>query len=268
MKRSDILVEPSELLSSIGDPKLKIFDATYFMGRPDSEPTAYDQYLLGHIPSAGFWDHQLFSDKKSKYPFTLLDDELLEEQIGRVGIDNTSAVVVYSAAGIPWATRAWWVLRYAGLSNVRVLNGGLAAWQAAGGELEQGEVSYTPARFTLKPRKAMFAGKHDVKAAIDRGEVCTLNSLPYEAYSKEHIKGSSHSSITAILKAGEGYLSCDNIASALSDHLNKQEVICYCGGGIAATANAVGCLLAGHENVRVYDGSMSEWSGENLPVGP
>lgn len=266
MKREEILIEVDELMALAADSAVKIYDATFFLGRPEGEPTAYDNYLQGHIPQAAFFDHQAFSDKTSKYLFALLNDAALATQIGSIGIDNESTVVLYSASDIVWATRAWWILRYAGVNNVRVLNGGLPAWQNAGGELHSGAFNYPVTTFTAAPRQGMFASKEEVQAAINNGQVCTLNALPYEAYAKAHIVGSSNSPCMKLLDSGKAFLPNETIAATLSPTIAGKRVLSYCGGGIAATANAVGCLLAGHENVAVYDGSMSEWTGEQLPV--
>lgn len=62
------------------------------------------------------------------------------------------------------------------------------------------------------------------------------------------------------------FISTDEIAARLQDEAQHKRIITYCGGGIAATVNAVAHLMAGNENVSVYDGSMSEWVGEGLPT--
>ncbi len=92
---------------------------------------------------------------------------ILVEQIGKIGIANDSEVVVYTTGILACATRAWWLLRYAGLENVRVLNGGLAAWKKARGAVEQGERSYPPAQFVADFKPAMFASKEEVMSAMD-----------------------------------------------------------------------------------------------------
>ena len=127
MDRASILIEADELVARIDDSNLRIYDSTILFFRKETELTAKEQYQNAHIPGAAFFDHQLVSDSTNKYMFMVLPENALAEQIGSIGISEASEVVFYGVDILPAATRAWWVLRYAGHNNVRVLNGGQAA---------------------------------------------------------------------------------------------------------------------------------------------
>ena len=133
MNRNDVLIEADELLGKIDDPNVRIFDTTILFFRKDNEPTAFETYEQSHIPGAAFLDQQSFSDANNKYMYMVLAESDLADQVASIGIGNDSEVVLYASNMIACATRAWWVLRYAGVDNVRVLNGGLTAWKEAGG---------------------------------------------------------------------------------------------------------------------------------------
>ncbi len=138
MNRDNIFIEADELLTKLDDNNIRIYDATILFFRNKADPaTAYEKYLQGHIPGAAFFDHQDFSDTSSKYEYMILPEADLVNQFGRIGISQDTEVIFYASGVLPSATRAWWILRYAGHNNVRVLNGGLAAWVKAGGKLEQ-----------------------------------------------------------------------------------------------------------------------------------
>jgi thiosulfate/3-mercaptopyruvate sulfurtransferase len=77
-------------------------------------------------------------------------DELIQ-QIGDCGISNDDEVILYACGMFPYAARAWWVLHYAGHENVRVLNGGIAAWKNVGGQVEQEIRKYEPTIFLGNP---------------------------------------------------------------------------------------------------------------------
>ena len=158
MNRDDMLIEADELLAKIDDPNVRIYDATILFFRKESELTAYQQYQQGHIPGAAFFDHQDFSDPNN-YMYMLLPEAELAAQIGNIGVSNESEVVFYTFDLLPCATRAWWILHYAGHNNVRVLNGGLAAWKEAGGEIEQGDKRYEAAQFVGDFRPNLIASK-------------------------------------------------------------------------------------------------------------
>lgn len=104
MNRDNIIIEADELLKKLENKNVRIFDATI----------TDDAYLQGHIPGAVYFDHERFSDLNSPYICTILPETRLEEQIGKAGVSNDSEVVVYACGMLPYAVRAWWVLRYAG----------------------------------------------------------------------------------------------------------------------------------------------------------
>ncbi len=272
MKRDDFLIEADELRSKVHNPNIRIYDATilFYIGLSPEEvakmPTAHEQYLLGHIPGAAFFDHLEFSDADSHYEYMLATDEVLADQIGKIGIANDSEVIVYTTGVLACATRAWWLLRYTGLENVRVLNGGLAAWKKAGGVLEQEERKYEPVTYEGHFKPEMFAGLEEVRAAIDMNGVYTENSLNQEWHDQEHIPGSICLPLTDLMIEWDAFLPEDQLASRLKSANQHKRIITYCGGGIAATVNAMAHLMVGNENVAVYDGSLFEWKGEGLPV--
>jgi thiosulfate/3-mercaptopyruvate sulfurtransferase len=149
---------------------------------------------------------------------------------------------------------------------VRVLNGGLAAWTKAGGAIEQEAHRYEPAIFNGRLRVDTFAGKEAVQAAIENSEVSTVNTLPLESFQAAYIPGSSCLPCMALMEEMAAFLPDEILARRLKEESQHKRIITYCGGGIAATVNAMAHLIVGHENVSVYDGSMSEWVGEGLPT--
>jgi len=256
MNRESFLMEADELLKKLDDENIRIYDATI----------TDDVYLQGHIPGAAYFDHEKFSDLNSPYSCTILPEEALAAQIGRAGISNDSEVVVYACGMLPYAVRAWWVLRYAGHNNVRVLNGGLSAWKNAGGKIEQASRQYEPSIFKGQFRPDMFASKEEVLAAMENVNVATVNVMPLESYEASHIVGSTCLPCLDLMQGMDYLLPDDKLAHRLNEVSQYQRIITYCGGGIAAAVNAMAHIMTGHENVAVYDGSMYEWLGEGLPV--
>ena len=183
MNQEIFLIEADELITKLNDPNLRIYDATiiFAMGMSPEEaaklPSAFQVYLEGHIPGSAFLDHQNFSDLDSPYEYMLAENDVIAEQIGKIGISNDSEVIVYTTGIIACATRAWWLLRYAGVENVRLLNGGFAAWVQAGGAVEKEEKTYPAATFRPKFAKEMFASIEEVQAAIGSADTKIENSL-------------------------------------------------------------------------------------------
>ena len=256
MNRENMLIEPEELLKKLGDINIRIFDASI----------GDDQYRQGHIPGAAFFDHDKFSDPNGKYPGTVLPEAELAMQIGDIGISNDIEVVFYAWGMLPYAARAWWLLHYAGHENVRVLNGGLAAWKDAGGSLEKEARCYRPSTFVGHFKPNRFADKQAVLEAMNDAEVSTEDVLPLESYEAAHITGSTCLPCLDLMQGLDAFLPAGQIARRLEEAPQAKRVITYCGGGIAAAVNAMAYLMIGQENVAVYDGSLNEWVGERLPT--
>ena len=256
MNRNDILIEADELLKKFNNKNIRIFDATI----------TDDAYLQGHIPGAGYFDHERFSDLSSPYSCMIPPEAELSAAIGNAGISNDVEVVVYACGMLPYAVRAWWVLRYAGHNNVRILNGGLAAWIKAGGQVEQEARGYEPASFSARFNRDMIANKEEVLASMENDDIAIVDVLPLESYEASHIAGSSCLPCMDLMEGMEYFLPDDKLALRLKEVSQHKRIITYCGGGIAAAVNAVAHLMTGHENVAVYDGSMYEWLGEGLPI--
>ncbi len=277
-----ILIEPAELIAELGQPDLRIFDTAVFLHAAKTgyrAESGYAGYSQAHIPGAAFIDLiKSFSDTTSGLGFTLPPVEALVSAAGSVGIGTEHQVVLYSSGHIMWATRAWWMLRYLGHRHIRVLNGGLAQWRAVGGAIESGENRYPPALLTAAPQKDLFVDLQGMEAAMSDG-VCTVNALSRNLYTGEgdfnygragHIPGSLHVHYESLMENGV-FRDASSLRNTLAAQglMNKSRLIMYCGGGISATVDAFACLLAGHQNVAVYDGSMSEWvrSGKPLVTG-
>src|SRR3990172_5300172 len=256
MNRDSILIEADELLKKFDNKNIRIFDATI----------TDDSYLQGHIPGAVFFDHEKFSDPNGAYEYTILPEDALAAQIGNIGISNDSEVVVYACGMLPYAVRAWWVLRYAGHNNVRFLNGGLSAWKKAGGKVEQEAHQYEPSIFKGQFRPNMFASKEEVLEAMKDDDVATVNVLPLVSYEASHIVGSTCLPCMDLMQEMDYFLPDEELALRLKEVSQHKRIITYCGGGIAAAVNAAAHLMTGHDNVAVYDGSLYEWLGEGLPM--
>lgn len=274
---ADYLIEPAELAELLKAPSaanLRLFDSTVEFSQDAKGimiATPGDAFYRDqHIPGAAFFDHMgHFAQPDAPLRNTLLGLDDLHAAMGAAGIGPDDLVVLYSHEYLMWATRAWWMLHYAGHNNVRVLNGGFDAWQAAGLPVESGAHSYAPTTFTAKPRLQRYASKTTIAQAID-GPACTIDALPapvYQGKSRQHYGRPGHIPGAANLpykdlQTAEAYKPPAELREALTARgmLDAEQVYTYCGGGIAATVAAFACLLSGQHNVAVYDGSMSEWS--------
>ncbi|MEM7099906.1 MAG: sulfurtransferase [Pseudomonadota bacterium] len=267
------LIDVPSLNNRLGEPNLKIFDtAVHLIPQPAGTylvNSGRSEYEAAHIPGAAFIDlADDWADTDSNLRFTLPSLEDLQSAIGKSGISAQDQVVLYSSGHMMWATRAWWLLRYAGHNNCAILNGSLTAWRDAGLTLAAGAESYPPASFQGPASTAAFADTAEVEAGMD-GRICTINALNQALYEgtgdffyerRGHIPGSVLLAFDDLLD-NHHFLDAESLRSKLqsSGMLDADRVITYCGGGIAATLDAFAGVLLGQQNIGVYDGSMSEW---------
>jgi thiosulfate/3-mercaptopyruvate sulfurtransferase len=253
----------------IPDPKI-----TYVVkpGREDFE--------RGHIPGAQFCDvSRDVSDTTQKLNFMLQTPEDFAAAMRRFGISNGTRVVTYSTANPWWATRVWWLLREFGHDNAAVLNGGWQKWTAENRAIETGPGHHRSAGdFVVREVRNLMVGKDEVKAAVGDAGVCTLNALlPAQhtgsggnSYGRPgRIAGSVNVPAAHLLDpATNVFLPADELRRRMGAvGALDRPVIAYCGGGIAASADAMILTMLGHTGVRIYDASLSEWAkDESLPM--
>jgi len=253
----------------IPDPK-----ATYVV-KPGPE-----DFESGHIPGAQFCDvSRDVSDTSQTLNFMRQAPDDFAATMRRFGISNASRVVTYSTANPWWATRVWWLLREFGHDNAAVLNGGWQKWTAENRVVETGPgTPRTPGDFTVREVRNLMVGKAEVKAAVGDAGVCTLNALlPAQhtgsggnSYGRPgRIAGSVNVPAAQLLDpATNTFLPADELRRRLGEvGALDRPVIVYCGGGIAASADALILTMLGHRNVKLYDASLSEWAKDaNLPM--
>ncbi|PUB09489.1 sulfurtransferase [Yoonia sediminilitoris] len=284
MKDPDALVNTQWLAEHLDDPRLRIFDCSTILEldvageRPYRVVSCRPEHEAGHIPGAGFFDLQAdFSDDSSPFAMTLADRQTVAAAFGAQGIDDTSRVVLYSRRSMSWSTRFWWMLRWLGFDNAAVLDGGFEKWTAEGRPLSQAPCAYPTGQLSIDLRPEIFVAKDDVLRAIDDPGTCLVNALGRDVFSGENprygrpgrIPGSVSLPQVELVAPDGTFLSPSNIANALSEAMadKAQRHITYCGGGIFATVDAFWLCQLGHENVAVYENSMSEWGpNERLPI--
>jgi thiosulfate/3-mercaptopyruvate sulfurtransferase len=268
----EYLIDAEELDKILVNDNVKVFDTSVLLYQVDGAHRAesgINAYLEEHIQDAGFIDLlNDWSDTDSDLNHTLPSVATLSQAIGASGIGPEDQVILYSSGHMMWATRAWWCLHYAGHTSVKILNGNIRAWKNAGLPCESGHHEFAKTEFAGRPKTQIFTNTQGVEDGLTQ-DTCTINALPTPLYEgtgdffyggRGHIPGSLSLPFTEVLD-NEFFLAPEALETVLESQgmLSADNVIVYCGGGIAATLNAFACKLLGQESVSVYDGSMSEW---------
>lgn len=263
-------------------PDLRLFDCSVILRRSDDGPFevasgqgAFDE---GHIPHSAYLDQVAeLSDPSSELRFTALAPGELAEAFGRRGIGPGTQVVLYDRAFNMWATRAWWLLRSIGFDSAAVLDGGWRAWRADGHASSTAPApAHPPVGLEARPRSGTIVGRAEVEAAVHDDRVCLVNALSSDVHDGTdtsygrpgHIPSSRNVyAVDLVDPATHRYRRLDELRRVFADAgVGGGRIVTWCGGGIAATSDAFVLNLLGHDDVGIYDGSLSEWVAAGLPL--
>ncbi len=244
--------------------------------------SAAKDYNRGHVPGALHLDTDEFENGYPRWHLKPLTK--LQQVIGRYGITPETTVIVYSQQTIA-AARIWWVLNYAGVKDVRIFNGGYAAWQAAGFAGETAQQQATTAPFSAPPRDEWLATTDYVRGRFDNGSVWLADARSLAEYRGEasgydylalrgRIPGALHigdaDDKARLYQDPDGTLrsfteieACwaeAGIKPAAGGDRFEREVIFYCGSGWRSSLTFLYAYLLGYGNIRNYSDSWSGWS--------
>ena len=268
------LISVAELVVALARPRPPVLlDVRWVLGRTDGK----DSYLAGHIPGAVFvdLDRELAGHgepRDGRHPLPDIAD--LQASARRWGISPDSGVVIYDDLKGMAAARAWWLLRWAGLDNVRVLDGVLPAWVAAGRALDQGAVASDAGTVVLEAGHLRVLTIDEAAAFPERGVLLDARAPerfrgdvePMDARAG-HIPGAVNAPSTGNVDADGRFLT----ATALAERYEALGVTAstpvgaYCGSGITAAHDVLALAIAGVD-AALFPGSWSAWS--NHPERP
>ena len=269
--RSAHLIGPAELNEwLVRRPETVVLDVRHVMPADHADQPAY---LAGHLPGALFVDVDAdlagaSTGRNGRRPLPGAAE--FEKTVRRWGIDTGTPVVVYGSARSPAPARAWWLLRWAGVESVRLLDGGFEAWP---GELASGEPDDVrpESDFVIRPGGLPAVEAVEVPSFAERGLL--LDARPAAKFTHPTDAGAGHIPGARSAPVGEffdaaGYLLPD-------DQLRERfaavgvaagaEPAAYCSTGVAAALEVFVLALLG-VRARLYVGSTSEWTADPTRV--
>jgi len=273
----DSLVSTDWLAGQLGAPDLRVIDATWFL--PAHARDARAEYEQAHIPGAVFFDLDAISDPDTPLPHMMPDAIRFASRMRALGVGDHERIVVYDISPLHSAARAWWMLRSFGAREVAVLDGGFPKWTAEGRPTESGAPAVRPGHFTPRAEPAAIiakaellplvgTGSHEIVDARPAARFAGTEPEPRPGLASGHIPGARSLPQDRLFKPDNTFKRGEALRAAFAEagvDLSRP-MVTTCGSGVTAAVLLFGAHLLGKDDVRLYDGSWSEWGAD--PAAP
>ena len=262
----EALIEASELQETLGMAGIKLVDF-----RKQSA------FAAGHIPGAvNLWRPDI-EDPNGEVPGLIAPEEAVEALMSASGISTTDTLIIYDDEAGCNAARLWWVLQYYGYTNIRLLNGGIQAWEAMGGPMTDEITPPTPTafRFTETSHPESVIEASELLAQLEAKNLVLLDTRTPDEFSGErqkagaqragHIPGSVNMDWAGATdyNGDKRFRSPEALREryAFLGNPDSTQVVAYCHSGVrSAHTYFVLTQLLGYNQVRNFDGSWLQWS--------
>jgi thiosulfate/3-mercaptopyruvate sulfurtransferase len=265
------LIDAATLSSRLERPDLVLFDCRFDLANTSWGET---EFAAAHIPGAQY----LHLDRDLSAPITttsgrhpLPDPRALALRLGSLGVDSNCQIVAYDQGSGAYGARLWWLARWIGLEKVAVLDGGVAAWRAAGLPLESSVRIPRARTFAARPKDAAWLGSDAMNEARTRSGTLIVDARGAERFAGRnetldavagHVPGARNLPFLGNLGADGKFLPAEELQRRWSVFLGSvpaSAVVAMCGSGVTACQNLLALEHAGFPGARLYAGSWSEW---------
>jgi thiosulfate/3-mercaptopyruvate sulfurtransferase len=269
----------------------RIFDCSFELMKPHA---GREQFLQAHIPGAVYADldtdlsakhgvpgsHGVVTAGGADHPASggrhpLPNREKFATWLSSVGFANTMQAVVYDRNGANYCGRLWWMLKWAGHEGVAILDGGLQAWQAAGGGIASGEeASHFQSNFELGPAAATLVDAGQVTERLGRPAQTLIDARAPARFRGEvepldpvagHIPGALNRPFSLNIGADGKFKPASELRAEFETLLAGRDpagVVHHCGSGVSAIPNLIAMEIAGLGRSGLYAGSWSDWCSD------
>lgn len=263
------LVDAQTLHDHLDDASWVIVDCRHTLADFSLGRKLYEE---AHIPGAFFADVETdlageHSGHNGRHP--LPDPQMFAAYLEELGVNDKTQIVAYDAGGDMFAARMWFLCRWIGHKNVAVLDGGLAAWGAAGyGITGAPSAARTIGNVHVKLDNALVVDAMYVRDRLGNASMQLVDARAADRFRGEnetidpvagHIPGARNRPFKENFAGDLRFRSPDELRSAFSAFGKPSHIVHQCGSGVSAAANMLAMEVAGLEGSRIYAGSWSEW---------
>lgn len=222
-----------------------------------------------------------FSDSNAQFPNTVLPPKKFEERVRKLGINNSSCIIVYDEYGIYSSARVWWLFKLMGHTNIAVLDGGFPLWKSKNYPIERKQSNSTKiiGDFVSKLNPRLLVDYSQVLINIDSNERLLLDARSYKRFRgltpeprkqvrSGHIPSSMSLPYSMVIDNSVSLKNKKDLTNIFNQlNINNKDLIFSCGSGITACILALAAEVVGNKKYSVYDGSWTEWGSlKELPI--
>ncbi|WP_347986168.1 3-mercaptopyruvate sulfurtransferase [Methylomonas sp. AM2-LC] len=266
------------LQKNLHHPNLLILDATFFL--PRQQRFAKHEFQSQHLPGAQFFDIDDIADQNSPLPHTLPIAEQFAQQVGKLGIDNATWVVVYDNNHFFAAARVWWMFRVFGHEKIKVLDGGLSRWKQLGFPLTSNSAKPASKVFTATFHAELFVDLQQMREIQQQGSRIILDARSADSFNGQrvltdaglqtgHMPGSVNIPYQHLYSQDQHTLysiaQLQQLFVTAGVDVSKS-MVTTCGSGVSAALLLLVLYQLGCHQVPMFDGSWAEWGRQqDLP---
>ena len=269
----------TEQLANCIDDELIVIDGSWYL--PNQNRNSREEYNKQHIPGARFFDIDAISDHQSSLPHMLPGKAIFTQEVEKLGISNSSEIVIYDGSGLFSAPRVWWMFQAFGHRRCRVLDGGLPHWLEAGYPVTDKLPDIQEGSFQCRFNDAMVSSMDDIRNNCKTQQFIVLDARsaarfrgeapePRPELSSGHIPGATSLPFTELMEGNRLMPVSDLKQKFSSMGLDKDSaIITSCGSGVTAAIITLALASCDYGTHKLYDGSWTEWaSNPDNPILP
>ena len=266
------LIEIDWLKENLNNPQIKIIDGTLHM--PTSGLNAFEIFKEKHIPNAVFIDLEEISNQNSNLPHMMPDKDYFSKKISSLGINNNDHLVIYDIYGMFSAARIWFMFKAFGHEKVSILNGGFPAWIDSNGEISDQINKLESSNYKADLNKSLIVNykeifdnlsnnKYQIIDARSPDRFSGISEEPRPGMKSGHIPKSKNLYFNDLIDSDTKKFvtkeKIENLIKKVGIDIYK-DTVCSCGSGVTACILKFALeLLNKNKNIKIYDGSWSEW---------
>jgi thiosulfate/3-mercaptopyruvate sulfurtransferase len=251
-------------LISVADLSAKLKDPNFVVVSAEVET----EYAKVHITDAVNVPYTSLEKKVGAVEGLIISPDEMAKALGAKGVNEKKTIVVYDEGAGKYAGRVYWILKYLGAPNVKILDGGLIAWKAGRKPVTKNPTMAKPATFTPGVDNSIFASMKDVQTAVGNSKIALVDFHEAALFSgkdpkgKGRIVGSVNVDHTTLLDAKGLYKPKAELEKIFSSGgvTSDKTIYVYCSSGARASKGffALKSIL-GYPNVKLFDGGLNEW---------